>query len=243
MRMVYKGEIRPISSLSAEEMVSIEARSLRQIVRWSGIDNAITVLEHTALVMMYACNILNSDFCVEKPDSFKLLHSLTKYWALHHELDEAFGVGDIRSEIKDLVINREGLDEYKRALWQRLPHNPYETTLYEPQLIKTVVGPASVKEIIKLADIVVGLGEARLLVGSKSDCYDLYTSCEDKVKLCLTNVTLADMVNRVTETVQRMLSLKNREAWLLINEKMFHEDHKLALECIRRAGTLEATNA
>jgi len=85
--------------------VELEAKALSNIMRWGGqfdrSEGALSVASHCILVSRY-------------------LHeehgSLLAYAGLHHDIEEAFGVGDIPTPIKRVIVDKECLRGFKHVL-------------------------------------------------------------------------------------------------------------------------------
>jgi len=133
------------------------AKSLSNQVRWGGMeDNALSIAKH----------------CVEVS---KVVEELTgdielAYYALHHEIEEAFGVGDIIHDVKHFIFSKD-----------KTQYNRFKALLSKQLALEGIDHPD-----IKKADLIVGFLEAESLFGEPpredfykfADCTEIPTLVE-----------------------------------------------------------------
>lgn len=151
LEFVCDGRVLDMRKIGKEpnwpEMV---AKSLSNQVRWGGMeDNALSIAKH----------------CVEVS---KLVETMTgdielAYLALHHEVEEAFGVGDIIHDVKHFIFSKDKTqyNEFKNILADQLNLNGID------------------HKKIKDADLVVGFLEAEALYkGPLGNDFYSFADCE-----------------------------------------------------------------
>lgn len=130
------------------------AKSLSNQVRWGGMeDDALSIAKHCVEV---------SKVVEDLTDSLELA-----YYALHHEVEEAFGVGDIIHDVKHYLFSKD-----------KTQYNKFKGILAKQLNLEKIDHPE-----IKKGDLIVGFLEAERLYGQPpgedfytfADCTDIPT--------------------------------------------------------------------
>jgi hypothetical protein len=149
-RMIFNGSIVDMSKLrDRADRFDMVATSLSRNYRWGGLQvGTITVAAHSYLVYKETLKTYPSSLYDD---------GLLGYNALLHEIEEAFGVGDIVSEVKHAIFpDRTHYNEYKYMLAEQ-----YGLRLLKDQRIKNM-------------DVLVGMAEALCFLQNPNDLFDLY---------------------------------------------------------------------
>lgn len=146
-RMIWNGFIVSMAALrDRADRFDMVATSLSRNMRWGGLQTGtITVAAHSYLVYLKTKEMYPK--C-----SVELLYN-----SLMHEIEEAFGVGDIVSEVKHALFPN------------RIHYNRYKNMLAEQFNLRLLKDPR-----IKNIDVLVGMAEALTFLTNPEDLFDLY---------------------------------------------------------------------
>lgn len=162
MRLMSKYHPKSVSvvDLSAGEIFQESFHRLKNMRRWGGgFDNALSVIGHQYLTM----EILRAKYGTlagmatykfrGNPDlrygALCFTRSGAYFAALHHDITEGLGVGDITAEVKKHIVQGVGRDAY----------NLYNDYVSDKCQIYSFVHAG----MVKCADLVAGIVEANLL--------------------------------------------------------------------------------
>ena len=157
LRFVCNSRIIDLYKIGKEkDWAEMESKSLSNQIRWGGMqDDSISVAKHCVEVSKIVEDLTGGDLQLS-------------YYALHHEIEEAFGVGDIIHEVKHFIFKKDKTqyDKFTHLLMRQLD-------------LEGIKDP-----IIKKADLIVGLLEAELLYpGEVTAEFYSYSDAEDIMPL------------------------------------------------------------
>lgn len=158
-RIIWNGTIVPLDSLKHRaDKYDMLCTSLSRNLRWGGLQRGtINVASHSYLVYKETLKRWPKE-------------SLLAYNALLHEVEEAFGVGDIVTEVKHALFpDRYYYDKFKDMLAKQFDLD----MLKDPR--------------IKEMDILVGMAEALTFLENPADLMDLYNNDAQVKQLVLAN--------------------------------------------------------